>query len=160
MSSLTGFLYSHIQRSARSIENTSVNTSRLSLSAQHTMVFLGDNVHISVQIVGFEIELPNDNAREQLARFTNMFIQKYAIHDVSDLSPTEVKLIKDNYGRMAHKWQPDTGITKIAASRKVMNELFPTLSSKKIVQAGTIAATNKSPTTQSSATARSGNNDR
>jgi hypothetical protein len=38
-------------------------------------------------------------------------------------------MIKDNYSRMAHKWQKDKNKTLIAARRDVMNELFPSTSS-------------------------------
>ena len=59
---------------------------------------------------------------------------------------------------MAHKWQVDTGKTKIAATREVMSELFPDLQSK-ISRADTPDATNKSLTTQTSSTAGSLNDE-
>ena len=135
-----------------SIENTSVIIF-LYLSEHSWMLFLGDNLHISVQIVGSHIEIADPNVRKELARFTNMFVQKYVIREVAGLSPTQVKLIKDNYNRMAHKWQVDTEKTKIAATREVMSELFPDLQPKSS-RTDTTDATNKSLTTQtSSATA-------
>jgi hypothetical protein len=54
-----------------------------------------------------------------------MFIQKFIFREVSDLNKAEVKLIKENYSRMAHKWQKDTNKTLVAARRDVMEELFP-----------------------------------
>jgi hypothetical protein len=54
-----------------------------------------------------------------------MFIQNFIFRELSDLDKTQVKMIKDNYSRMAHKWQKDTNKTLIAARRDVINELFP-----------------------------------
>ena len=54
-----------------------------------------------------------------------MFIQKFIFRELSDLNKTEVKMIKDNYSRMAHKWQTDTNKTLVAARRDVIDELFP-----------------------------------
>lgn len=123
------------------------------------MIFLGDNLKMSVQIVGSAIEVADPNVRKELARFTNMFVQRYVIREVTGLSLTQVKLIKDNYTRMAHKWQVDTGKTKIAATREVMNELFPDLQSK-ISRPDTTNATKEPLTTQTSAIERSLNNER
>ena len=60
-----------------------------------------------------------------------MFIQKYTIREVSDLNKTQMELINDNYERMAHELQDETGKMRIAALRDVMSGLLPQLESKK-----------------------------
>jgi hypothetical protein len=82
-------------------------------------------LNISAQITGSSIQVPNEYIRKELARYTNMFIQNFVFQELSDLDKTQVKMIKDNYSRMTHKWQKDTNKTLIAARRDVMNELFP-----------------------------------
>lgn len=82
-------------------------------------------MNISAQITGSSIQVENESIRKELARYTNMFIQTFVFQEVSDLDKNQVKMIKDNYSRMAHKWQKDTTKTLLAARRDVMNELFP-----------------------------------
>jgi hypothetical protein len=92
-------------------------------------IFIGENLNISAQIIGSVIQVPNEYIRKELARYTNMFIQKFHFRELVDLDKREVKLIKDNYPRMAHKWQQNTNKTLIAARPEVINELFPHLGS-------------------------------
>ncbi|CAF1400134.1 unnamed protein product [Adineta steineri] len=87
--------------------------------------YIREHMNISVQITGSTIQVPNEYVRKELARYTNMFIQTFVFQEVTNPSKAEVKLIKDNYTRMTHKWQADTNKTLIAARREVMNELFP-----------------------------------
>ncbi|CAF2078344.1 unnamed protein product [Rotaria magnacalcarata] len=90
--------------------------------------YIRENLNIPVQITGSSIQLPNAQIRKEFARYTNMFIQKFIFHEVSNLDGAQVKIIKSNYTRMAHKWQQNTNITLIAARRDTMGELFPSLS--------------------------------
>jgi hypothetical protein len=103
--------------------------------------FSGEHLNISAQITGSSIQVPNEYIRKELARYTNMFIQHFTFREVSDLDKTQVKMIKDNYSRMAHKWQKDTNKTLLAARRDVMNELFP------LPSTSTNRQQNKTPTT-------------
>ncbi len=89
------------------------------------LTFSGEHLNISAQIIGSSIEVPDEHIRKELARYTNMFIQNFVFREVSDLDKNQVKMLKDNYSRMAHKWQKDTNKTLLAARRDVMNELFP-----------------------------------
>ncbi|UJR14782.1 hypothetical protein I4U23_001770 [Adineta vaga] len=87
--------------------------------------YIREKMNLSVQITGSSIQLPNEYIRKELARYTNMFIQNFLFHEVNNPDKAQVKLIKENYHRMAHKWQRDTTKTLVAARREVMNELFP-----------------------------------
>lgn len=89
----------------------------------------GENLNITVQIVGSSIEVANENIRKELARLTNMFIQTFVFQEITNPDKAQVKMIKDNYSRMAHKWIKDTNRTLLVARRNVMNELFPRPSS-------------------------------
>ncbi|CAF4665011.1 unnamed protein product, partial [Rotaria sp. Silwood2] len=91
--------------------------------------YIRENLNISAQIIGSSIQVPNEHIRKELARYTNMFIQKFAFQELSNLTKPQVKIIKDNYSRMAHKWQKDTNKTLIAARRDIMNEILPSISS-------------------------------
>ncbi|CAF1120872.1 unnamed protein product [Rotaria sordida] len=91
--------------------------------------YIRENLNISANITGSSIQVPNEYIRKELARYTNMFIQKFIFQELSNLDKIQVKIIKTNYSRMAHKWQKDTNTTLIAARRDIMNELFPSLSS-------------------------------
>jgi hypothetical protein len=91
--------------------------------------YIRENLNISAQITGSSISVPNEHIRKELARYTNMFIQRFVFREVSNLDKSQVKMIKDNYSRMAHKWQKDSNKTLLAAHRDVMNELFPRVSS-------------------------------
>ncbi|CAF4736765.1 unnamed protein product [Rotaria sp. Silwood1] len=90
--------------------------------------YIRENLNISVQINGSSIQVPNEYIRKELARYTNMFIQKFVFQELCNLDKTQVKIIKDNYSRMAHKWQKDTNKTLIVARRDIMDEILPTLS--------------------------------
>jgi hypothetical protein len=87
--------------------------------------FLGEHLNISTEIVGSSIQVPNEHIRKELARYTNMFIQKFVFQEMCNLDKAQVRLIKENYSRMAHKWQKDTNKTLVAARREVFNEIFP-----------------------------------
>ncbi|CAF4612237.1 unnamed protein product, partial [Rotaria sp. Silwood2] len=91
--------------------------------------YIRENLNISAQIIGSSIQVPNQHIRKELARYTNMFLQKFAFQELSNLTKPQVKIIKDNYSRMAHKWQKDTNKTLIAARRDIMNEILPSISS-------------------------------
>ena len=73
--------------------------------------------------------MPNEYLRKELARHTNMFIQKFVFHEVNNPDKAQVQLFKENYHRMAHKWRQDTTVTLIAAYRDVIDELLPQLNS-------------------------------
>ena len=60
-----------------------------------------------------------------------MYAQNFQFHQLPQLNKTQVKIVKENFSRMAHKWQPDTQTTLIAARREVINELLPQLDSSK-----------------------------
>ncbi|CAF0856222.1 unnamed protein product [Adineta ricciae] len=91
--------------------------------------YIGENLNLSVQITGSSIHVPNEHLRKELARHTNMFIQKFVFHEVNNPSKAQVQLIKENYHRMAHKWRQDTTVTLIAAHRDVIDELLAQLNS-------------------------------
>ena len=89
--------------------------------------YIREHLNISAQITGSFIQVPNEYIRKELARYTNMFIQTFVFRELVDLDKRQVKLIKDNYPRMAHKWQQNTNKTLVIARSEVMNELFPQL---------------------------------
>ena len=76
-------------------------------------------------MIDWSIRVPTAHLRTELARFTNMFMQKFAFHELPQLSYKQVPLVKANYPRMAHRWNKDKNTTIIAARRDVMDELLP-----------------------------------
>ena len=111
----------------------------LSFSQLIHSISLDEHLNISIKIIGSSIEVPSEYLRKELARYTNMFIQHFIFREVSDLEKSEVKMIKENYSRMAHKWQKDTNRTILAARRDVMNEILPQLTSATRHQRKTLA---------------------
>jgi len=93
--------------------------------------YIREKLNLSIQIIGSKIRVPSNRLRQELARLTNMFVQNFQFHQLPQLNKTQVKIVKENFSRMAHKWQPDTQTTLIAARREVINELLPQLDSSK-----------------------------
>lgn len=90
---------------------------------------LDENLNMSIEINHSCIQVPTEHVLKQLVRYSKMFIQKFIFQEVSNLSYAQVKILKSNYSRMAHKWIKKTNKTIIAARRDVMNEIFPLLCS-------------------------------
>lgn len=76
-------------------------------------------------MIDWSIRVPTAHLRTELARFTNMFMQKFVFHELPQLSYKQVPVVKTNYRRMAHRWNKDKNTTTIAARRDVMDELLP-----------------------------------
>lgn len=82
-------------------------------------------MHLAVQITGSKINVNSREEQSELARYTNMFVQKFAFRELVAPDPAQVNLIKRNYPRMAHRSIKDTNKMVVAARRDILNELFP-----------------------------------
>ena len=87
--------------------------------------YLGEHLNITVQITDSSIQVPNQNIRKELARYTNMFIQAFRFEEFSDLDKTQLKMINDNSSQIAYKFQQDATKILVAARRDCMNKFLP-----------------------------------
>ena len=84
------------------------------------------------------IQVPNQDIRQKLTCYTNMFIQTFRFEEFSDLHKTQLKMMNDNSSQIAYEFQQDANSILVAARRDFMNKLLPQLSLVSQKQAKTI----------------------